>query len=175
MAKKKRRSYLDNYQRGMNGEFYYTGQFMRFEGTAEERGVVTRFLIGLCIALAALFIGSGLVDGGKLWNTFYVLIPFALEAVFLAIMIYKIIRFAWQKEPVKEYVYKQTVPAFMGMAIAAAIAAVVEAIACVVYIMIAEEVVLRACIIFIVIKVVSAALLVIFRFWFKKFRWTAGQ
>ena len=37
MAKKLRRSYLNDYQPGMNGEYYYTGRHMGLEGTLAQR------------------------------------------------------------------------------------------------------------------------------------------
>ena len=107
MAKSKRRSYLNDYQQGMNGEYYYTGAYMAFDGSPEERKALNIRMIVISVILAILFIVPGLLDAGKLWNTFYVLIPFALEGVMLFIMVWKMIRLIIKKEPLKEYEYKQ--------------------------------------------------------------------
>ena len=172
MAKKLRRSYLNDYQPGMNGEYYYTGRYMGLEGTLAQRSDLNKKMLILSIIAAAVFICSGILDGGTLWNTFYVLIPFAAEAVCLGIMIYKIVRFTRQQEPLKEYIYKQTVPVIKGLNTAAAVCAAVELIACIVYMIINKEIVIAACVVFLAAKAINIALMIVLKLYLKKFKWT---
>ena len=171
MARKNRRAYLNDYQKGMNGDYYYSGRYMAFDGSAEERRKLNIISLGLSLILVILFIVSGVLNDKGLWNTFYVLIPFAAEAVCLALMIYRIFRLYRNAEPLKEYIYKQTVPGIQGLSMAAAICAAVEIIACVVFMIINKDFVVLTVVVFLAAKVISAGLLVVYNRYLKSFRW----
>ena len=171
MARKNRRAYLNDYQKGMNGDYYYSGRYMNFEGSSEDRRKVNIYSLGLSLIVVILFLVSGFLNDKGLWNTFYVLIPFAAEAVCLALIIYRIFRLYRQIEPLKEYIYKQIVPGIQGLSLAAAICAAAEIIACIVFMIINKEFNVFTVVVFLVAKVISAGLMIVYNRYFKSLKW----
>ena len=113
---KKRYSYLDDYKKGLDGKYVYYGRHHILQGgTPKLRNY--QWILGLTGALAlALFIAGGFLNTGILWSVWYVVLPYALEAVCIFLFLWKAVTLLLEKYPVKSYIYKKTVPWFSPVA-----------------------------------------------------------
>ena len=159
---KRRYSYLNDYKKGMDGKYVYYGRHYIFKGDSRE---LTRYkwILGITdVLLAALFVIGGLTDAGAIWNTWYVVAPFALEVICIFLLIWKSVTLITEKVLVKEYIYKKTVPWFrplLCILTAVCLLSVIAAVVCM--LSLPDRVKQTGCILYIVIKVLTAAVAVI--------------
>lgn len=108
-GRKKRYAYLDDYKKGVDGKYVYYGRHC----IVKDNNInIKNYKLTAGIAdilLAALFILGGLMDAGIIWSTWYVLIPYMLNAIMIFLFVWKNVSFMTEKYPIKEYMYKKTV------------------------------------------------------------------
>lgn len=114
---KRKYAYLDDYKKGIDGTYVYYGRHHVFRGTEQELRRYRMILLAISLVSAALFIASGLMDGGAIWSSWYVVLPFAIEVVIIFLLIWKAVTLLMEKHPVKSYLYKKTVPWFKPLGI----------------------------------------------------------
>ena len=102
MKNKEKQSYLSDFKRNAEGEFVYTGKVYTLSDSAlsaRNKAIVLTALLALSV------IGSGLINGAGMNNTFYVIIPYILEVSCLFAVLWNFIRFLSSGKAVKEYVF----------------------------------------------------------------------
>ncbi len=160
---KKRWSYLDDYKKGMNGQYVYYGTYYNFEGSSSEFRRYKMILAMADLLLLALFILGGLMDAGRIWNTWYVVIPFALEAISIFLLLWKTITLIIEKSPIKTYIFKKSVPWFKPLAWITGITAGLSLITTFICMMVnLDYVKVTGCIFYMVIKAIMIACVIIF-------------
>ena len=169
---KRRYSYLDDYKKGIDGKYVYYGRHYVFCGDSRELKTY-KWSLGITdILLAALFVIGGLLEAGAIWRTWYVIVPYAIEALTMFILIWKTVSLIMEKVPVKAYMYKRTVPWFKPLDWILVIICLLSLIATPVCMLVRpDEVKTQGCIIYMVIKFLSAAAAWIFLRRIGKSRW----
>ena len=156
---KKKYSYLDDYKKGMDGTYVYYGRHYLFQGTEQEFLRYKWFLGITDLLLIALFVVSGCADGKAIWRMWYVILPFAVEATAIFLLIWKSITLIFEKQPVKAYIYKKSVPWFQPVAIILMIACLLSFCAAGICMLVnPEEVQVSACILYLVLKLLMAGI-----------------
>ena len=107
--RKKRRSYLADFRKDATGNYVYTGNVYAFDGEEAERKKYVAGLGALCILTLALATAQELLPGTEMNNTFYVLIPWLLQFLSAATVVWAFARLAYAGRRVREYVYEATV------------------------------------------------------------------
>ena len=156
---KKRYSYLDDYKKGMDGTYVYYGRHYLFQGT--DRGLKRyKWILGLAdLLLAGLYIVSGCMDGKAIWSMWYVILPFAAEAVAIFLLIWKSLTLIMEKQPVKAYLYKKSVPWFQPVSVILMIACLLSICATILCMLLhPEDVRISACILYLVLKLLMAGI-----------------
>ena len=168
---KKRYSYLNNYKKGMDGKYVYYGRHYVYQGDLPIRQY--KGLLGIMdILLAGLFIVGGFLDAGIIWNTWYVLIPYALEAVAVFLMLWKTLSLVLEKVPLKDYIYKRTVPWFRPLGLVLAVlnglSLVGTGICMLVY---PDQILMTGCVIYLITKALMGCAAVLFTGRISKYSW----
>ncbi|MBQ9032150.1 MAG: hypothetical protein IJ106_11965 [Parasporobacterium sp.] len=169
---KKRYSYLDDYKKGMDGTYVYYGRHYLFSGSREElQGY--KWTIGItALLLVALFIIGGIMDAGAVWNTWYVILPYALEAVLIFLLIWKGLTLIVEKNPVKAYIYNKTVPWLRPCGLILAGICVISLIAALICLLTKPDTVkLTGCLLYMGIKVLTGICGYLFAGRMKRYRW----
>ena len=113
MAEKKkrkgRRSYLADFRKDATGNYVYTGNVYEFDGEESERKKYIAGIGALCVSCAALATAQELLPGTKMNNTFYVLIPWLIQFLSAASVVWAFARLAYGGRKLREYVYEATV------------------------------------------------------------------
>lgn len=170
---KKRWSYLDDYKKGMNGEYVYYGTYYNFEGTSGELRKYKAILGTTDFIVLALFILGGLMDAGRIWNTWYVVVPFALEAVSIFLLLWKTITLITERSPIKTYIYRKSVPWFRPLAWIVGITAGISLVMTLVCMLVNPDYVkITGCVLYMAIKAVMIACIIIFLKLISKYRFT---
>lgn len=169
---KKRYSYLDDYKKGMDGKYVYYGKHYAFRGTDAQLKWY-KGMLGITSFLAiSLFVISGLMDAGALWSCWYVIIPFALEILAIFVLAWKAVTLLFEKNPVKSYIYKRTVPWFKPMGIILMVIALISIAASVICMLLNPETVkMTGCIVYMVLKLAQAVLAFVFVRMIGKYQW----
>ena len=160
---KKRYSYLDDYKKGMDGKYVYYGRhYILKEGSGGYAAY--KWILGIMdFLLTALFVVSGFLDAGAIWRTWYVVLPFTLEVIVIFFLLWRSFKLLLEKMPAKEYIYKKSIPWFTPLNIILAVVCLISAAGTLICLFtIPEEVKSTGCILYIVIKLVSAILSVLF-------------
>ena len=169
---KKRYSYLNDYKKGMDGKYVYYGRHYIFQGTDRER-LLYKWILGITdILLTALFVIGGLMDGGAIWNVWYVIVPFALEALTIFLLIWKTMSLILERIPVKEYICKKTVPWFKPLACIQMLLCAVSLIAALICLLTHPETArTTGCILYMAAQLLSGAAAFIFLKFVRKYEW----
>lgn len=155
---RRRYSYLDDYKKGLDGKYVYYGRHYVFSGDSKDVRTY-KWTLGITdIVLAVLFLIGGFLEAGALWRTSYVIVLYAIEALALFILIWKSVSLILEKVPVKAYMYKRTVPWFKPLAWILIVVCLLSLIATLICMQVfPDEVRTQGCIIYMVIKFLTAA------------------
>ena len=160
---KNRYSYLNDYKKGLDGKYVYYGHHYIVNGGSPACRNY-KLILGITdILLIALYIISGLMDAGRIWNTWYVVIPFAIQVIMIFLLAWKGLTFIIEKYPVKEYICKKTVPWFKPCAvILAAVCLLSICMTALCMILENEGIRITGCIIYMITVLIMAAVCVVF-------------
>lgn len=126
MAGKKHRSYLDDFQRDVNGEYQYRGAHYRYAGMMEYRTL--RRSLWLCCGFGtALVLAAGCLPGATAGAAWYVTLPYMAALLAAGIALWTLAQWSRGGMTLRAYVYAKTVRRMPGEFLTAAIFAALAA------------------------------------------------
>lgn len=129
---KKKRAYLDDFEKDLNGNYQYRGTHYRYAGDAPRGRTLAR--LWLCCGLgAALTVGAGVLPGATAHAPVYLLLPYMAALVLALYAVVLLARLTRAGDRVRAYIHEQTaqkLPTFcMAAAVLSAAAAVGQGVA----------------------------------------------
>ena len=119
MAGKKHRSYLDDFQRDVNGEYQYRGAHYRYAGMMEYRTL--RRSLWLCCGFGtALVLAAGCLPGATAGAAWYVTLPTMLALVAAGVLLWTTAQWSRGGMTLRAYVHARTVRRLPAEALIAA-------------------------------------------------------
>ena len=119
-GRRDRRSYLNEFQRDVNGEYQYRGAHCRYTGPMDyselRRGLWLRCGIGFVLLLAA-----GCLPGATAGAAAYVTLPYMLALAACGVLLWTLARWTRGGPVLRAYVYAQTVKRLPAETLTAAI------------------------------------------------------
>ncbi len=121
-----RQAYLRDFKQDENGNYVYRGNTydvkdaQLFKRTVKLIWILAGFLI---ISL----IVQGTIPASGMLNTFYIIIPYMLELLSCGLLVYSTAKLTWAQRPLREYIYKATVPKIPARALATSVFAFISA------------------------------------------------
>lgn len=119
MAGKKHRSYLDDFQRDVNGEYQYRGAHYRYAGMIEYR-TLRRSLWLCCGCGSALVLAAGCLPGATAGAAWYVTLPTMLALVAAGVLLWTTAQWSRGGMTLRAYVHARTVRRLPAEALIAA-------------------------------------------------------
>ena len=119
MAGKKHRSYLDDFQRDVNGEYQYHGAHYRYAGMMEYR-TLRRSLWLCCGCGSALVLAAGCLPGATAGAAWYVTLPTMLALVAAGVLLWTTAQWSRGGMTLRAYVHARTVRRLPAEALIAA-------------------------------------------------------
>ena len=126
--RKKKRAYLDDFEKDLNGNYQYRGAHYHYKGT-KSRGRALAGLWVLCGGGAALVVAAGLVPGATAYAPFWLLLPYMAGLLAAVYAVYLLVRLTAAGEPLRAYIHEQTVLKLPGSCTLAAVLAGITAAA----------------------------------------------
>ena len=118
-GKRGRRSYLDDFQRDVNGEYQYRGAHYRYAGMMEYRAL--RRSLWLCCGFGtALVLAAGCLPGATAGAAWYVTLPTMLALAACGFLLWTLARWTKGGMTLRAYVHAQTVKRLPAEALLAA-------------------------------------------------------
>ena len=107
----RRYAYLDDFQKTVTGEYIYTGDLFKMAGDKPMRKVIGGFVPFSAIVFVIIFVcGCFRVSGMS--SCAYVLLPYCASIITSGVALSAILRLTFAEVPVRNYVFKPTVPRF---------------------------------------------------------------
>ena len=118
-GKRGRRSYLDDFQRDVNGEYQYRGAHYCYAGTMEYRTL--RRSLWLCCGFGtALVLAAGCLPGATAGAAWYVTLPTMLALVAAGVLLWTTAQWSRGGMTLRAYVHARTVRRLPAEALIAA-------------------------------------------------------
>lgn len=118
-GKRGRRSYLDDFQRDVNGEYQYRGAHYCYAGTMEYQ-TLRRSLWLCCGCGSALVLAAGCLPGATAGAAWYVTLPTMLALAACGFLLWTLARWTKGGMTLRAYVHAQTVKRLPAEALIAA-------------------------------------------------------
>ena len=116
--KKSKRAYLDDFEKDLNGNYQYRGAHYRYAGSTPRAKLLAQ-LWGLCGVSAALTVAAGVLPGATADAPLYLLLPYMAALVAALYTVVLLARLTHGGDPMRAYIYEQTVqklPSLAGLA-----------------------------------------------------------
>ena len=110
--KKKRFEYLDDFKTDDKGNYIYKGTVYGFDESSVSWGRACLNLWLFLAGAAACQIACGCIPAAGMFNTAYVIIPYALGMLMLGLTIYRMVNLSFAGSRVRGYIYAKTVDRF---------------------------------------------------------------
>ncbi len=123
--KKRRRSHLDDFHRNAAGEYVYEGAHYVCTAGAAARGRLVRRLWALGALMAAATVAVGCVDAPGLDGCVWLLLPYVAEVAAVGSVVWALCRLSAGGARLRAYVYRASIKALPGRAIASAVTAAI--------------------------------------------------
>lgn len=107
--KKGRRSYLNDIQPNLAGEYVYVGKYYCFVPQGKSYGKAIAEIVILALLSLAGLVAAGFVNAGGMGNCFYVIIPYMGEAISVFVLLWAVSKLLIKGEKLREYVYGSSV------------------------------------------------------------------
>ncbi|HHU84464.1 MAG TPA: hypothetical protein GXZ23_04760 [Clostridiales bacterium] len=104
-----RKSYLSDFSLNAAGEYIYTGKYVDYKCAGGRKEYVKKN-IPFYIVLVVFLITAGCLPIAAMLNSWYVIIPYMLEVLSCAFLVYSFVKLISDGDRIREYVYKQTAP-----------------------------------------------------------------
>lgn len=120
MIRRKRRAYLDHFTKNAAGEYIYEGDHYTFQdtGKSRKRALTELWLLVGCTAAAVL--AGGCIPAPGVGNCPYVLVPYVAAIITSFSGIWSLGQITAGGDPMREYVYHDSVEKLPGRALATA-------------------------------------------------------
>ena len=105
--RKKKRAYLDDFEKDLNGNYQYRGAHYHYKGT-KSRGRALAGLWVLCGGGAVLVVAAGLVPGATAYAPFWLLLPYMAALVLALYAVVLLVRLTRGGARVRAYIHEQT-------------------------------------------------------------------
>lgn len=138
MAKKKRekpRSYLNDFKLNAAGKYEYFGNHYKWDNPDRSRRSMLTLAWSVIAACSAVTVASGCNTAAGMANTFYVILPYVAEVASLFSVVWGACRLTFGGEPLREYIYRETVPKLPLRSLLAAISALVGLVGSLIFIL----------------------------------------
>jgi len=167
----KKWNYLNEFKRGTDGSYVYTGDYYSLSDSLDYKKTNVIILLSVFF-LAALVALSGSFNAAGLKNTFYVIIPFVGEVICAFVLVWSSVRLAWAGERIRAYVIQTACPKIGSGSLALGVFGFISLAASVVFVFLNgfENSVFR-CVFFWVMKAVIITASFLFRRYYKKLEW----
>lgn len=126
--RKKKRAYLDDFEKDLNGNYQYRGAHYHYAGE-QSRGRALAGLWALCGGGAVLVVAAGLVPGATAYAPFWLLLPYMAGLLAAVYAVYLLVRLTAGGDPLRAYIHEQTVQKLPGSCTLAAVLAAITAAA----------------------------------------------
>lgn len=126
--RKKKRAYLDDFEKDLNGNYQYRGAHYRYAGE-QPRGKAMARLWALCGGGAVLVAAAGFVPGATARAPFWLLLPYMAGLLAAVYAVYLLVRLTAGGDPLRAYIHEQTVQKLPSACMLAAVLAAVTAAA----------------------------------------------
>ncbi len=139
MIRKSRKTALEHYQVNAGGEYIYTGAYMAYvdQGKTRKRALLELWAIAGAMGVGA--VACGCIPAPGTQNTFYVLIPLMISIITAIACLWTLGQVTGGGDPMKEYVYRDSVEKMQGRLVAAAFFAGVTAAAELLYLILSGQ------------------------------------
>lgn len=129
--KQGKRSYLNDFQKTADGSYVYTGDTWQADPARRKKGLIR--LWALAVPLLAASVVPGCLEAPGLGNCAYVLLPYVFGLVSALYLAYVLIRLCAGGDPMRDYVYLQTVARMDGYAALPMVGGILSAVGLTVY------------------------------------------
>lgn len=123
MIRKDRKSALEHFQVNAAGEYIYTGRYYSYRDQALPRRTLFFRLWVLGSLMTAAILACGCLPAPGMIDTFYVLLPFSVEIILAGCSLWALGQMSFGGDPMREYVYRDSVLKLPGRLLATAILA----------------------------------------------------
>lgn len=131
--KRKRNSYLNDFEKRQDGSYIYTGKTWRAEPAVRRRMLVKLWALQGCMLAAALL--PGFVTTAGLLNTFYVIIPYVFWLMSDFVLAYTLGNVTFGGNPLRDYVYKRNVVQYRIRTVLPLVGAALTALALLIFLL----------------------------------------
>lgn len=107
--KKRRRAYLDAFEKNSSGAYEYKGEMWTFEPKGRELRTELMRLWVLCLMMMAALLAAGCVNAPGTGSCFYVLMPYIIGLIAGVSVCWGLCRLTAGGLSLRDYVYKATV------------------------------------------------------------------
>ena len=118
--KKKKRAYLDDFEKDLNGNYRYRGAHYRYAGEI-PRGKALARLWALCGGGAALTVAAGVLPGATARAPLYLELPYMAALVLALYAVVVLVRTTRGGDPMRAYIHEQTVQKLPSLCVASAV------------------------------------------------------
>lgn len=123
MIRRKRRAYLDHFTKNAAGEYIYEGDHYTYQDTGKSRKRALTELWLLVGGAAAAILAGGCIPAPGVGNCPYVLVPYVAAIIAVFSCIWSLGQITAGGDPMREYVYHDSVEKLPGRALVTAICA----------------------------------------------------
>ena len=121
--RKKRRAYLDAFQKDEKGKYEYRGDIYIWQNDGEELRRELLELWAVCAGMMAVLIAAGCVNAPGSINCAYVLIPYTISFLVGISVCWGMYRLTAGGHPLRAYVYQASIEQIPGRAVCTALGA----------------------------------------------------
>ena len=111
--RKKKRAYLDDFEKDLNGNYQYRGAHYQYAGE-QPRSKVLAQLWALCGGATVLLVAAGFVPGATARAPFWLLLPYMAGLLAAVYVVYLLVRLTAGGEPLRAYIHEQTAQKLPG-------------------------------------------------------------
>jgi hypothetical protein len=109
MIRRRRRRYLDHFQKSASGEYIYSGEHYTYQAHGFSRKKALTVLWLLQGAAAVLILAGGCIPAPGVGRCAYVLVPYMAAVITVFMGLWALSQLALGGDPLREYVYEDTV------------------------------------------------------------------
>ena len=172
--RKTRRSYLNDFQPDLNGNYVYRGSVYRWAvpDRTRSRSLISLWCLSLCAAAAVIV--CGIVPAAGMSRCFYVLLPYLGEVGTLLLLLWRLARLSLAGKDLNGYVYEAPVVRLPRTAAAFSLVTLVVLAAEILYTLFHPVDAPPATTVFQLLQLAAAALVWRFRREVRRQRWDCG-